>query len=123
MTQTTHHSQPPSELSDSSETTPESKAQTDPEALLSLLSDDHARAILKTLSTDPLPAREIAERLDLSRPTVYRRLNQLQESGAVTASLSYDPDGHHRQQFQTNLDQVVLSIDGDDISIDQIGQT
>lgn len=119
MTQATFGSQARSELADSSEVTSESQAQTDPEALLSLLSDDHARAILKIITGDPLPAREIAERLDLSRPTVYRRLNQLEESGAVSASLSYDPDGHHRQQFQTDLDQVVLSVDGDSISIEQ----
>jgi DNA-binding transcriptional ArsR family regulator len=90
----------------------------DMEALLSILSDDYAREILKAVSSDPLPAPEIADRLDFSKPTVYRRLNRLEEIGVVETSLAYDPDGHHRKQFQATLDQVVLSIDTDDIAVD-----
>jgi predicted transcriptional regulator len=91
----------------------------DTEALLSILSDDYAREILKAVSSDPLPAPEIAARLDFSKPTVYRRLNRLEEIGVVETSLAYDPDGHHRKQFRATLDQVVLSIDTDDIAVDQ----
>lgn len=93
-------------------------ASIDMEALLSILSDDYAREILKAVSSDPLPAPEIADRLDFSKPTVYRRLNRLEEIGVVETSLAYDPDGHHRKQFQATLDQVVLSIDTDDIAVD-----
>jgi DNA-binding transcriptional ArsR family regulator len=90
----------------------------DSEELLSLLSDDSAREILTTISEESLPAREIADRLDLSRPTVYRRLNRLEAIGVVETSFSLDPDGHHRQQFTATLDRVVVSIDADRISAD-----
>ncbi|WP_246988849.1 ArsR/SmtB family transcription factor [Halorientalis marina] len=90
----------------------------DSDELLSLLSDDSAREILTTISEDPLPAREIADQLDLSRPTVYRRLNRLEAIGVVETSLSFDADGHHRQQFTATLDRVVVSIDADRITVD-----
>lgn len=85
---------------------------------LAMLGDEHARDILKTISADPLPAREIAERLDLSRATVYRRLNRLESAGIVEASVSYHPDGHHRKRFTADFDRLVLSIDPDRIDVD-----
>ena len=53
----------------------------DPTATLTLLSDEHAREILEVLGDKPLPAREIFERLDMSRATVYRRLERLESAG------------------------------------------
>lgn len=91
----------------------------DSEELLALLSDDHAREILQSVSSEALPAREIADRVDLSRPTVYRRLNRLESAGLVTMSMSYDPDGHHRKQYRTTLEEVVLSMDGGRLVVDR----
>lgn len=90
----------------------------DSDGLLWMLSDDIARDIVTEISEDALPAREIADNLDISRPTVYRRLNRLEEAGIVQTSLSLDPDGHHRQQFQSTLDEVVVSIDAGQIDVD-----
>lgn len=90
----------------------------DSEALLSVLSDDHARDILVTISEEALPAREIADRLDISKPTVYRRLNRLEDVGVLSTSLAYDPDGHHRQQYCATLGRVVLSVDAERINIE-----
>lgn len=86
--------------------------------VLTMLGDEYAREILKTISADPLPAREIAERLELSRATVYRRLNRLESAGVVEASVSYHPEGHHRKRFTVDLDRLVLSIDTDRIDVD-----
>lgn len=91
----------------------------DSDDLLSVLSDDSARTILKMISDDSLAAGEIADRLDLSRATVYRRLNRLEEIGAATTSLAYDSDGHHHKQYQATLDQVIVSISADGIAINQ----
>jgi DNA-binding transcriptional ArsR family regulator len=90
----------------------------DSDGLLWMLSDEYARDIVKEISEDPLPARDIADSLDLSRPTVYRRLNRLEEFGIVQTSLSLDPDGHHRQQFRSTLEEVVVSIDAGQIDVD-----
>jgi predicted transcriptional regulator len=91
----------------------------DSDDLLSVLSDDNARTILQLISDESLAAREIADRLNLSRATVYRRLNRLEEIGAAATTLAYDSDGHHRKQYQATLDQVVVSITADGIAINQ----
>lgn len=94
--------------------------QPDPEALLSLLSDEYARDIVEAVSTEALPAREIATRLDISRATVYRRLNRLEEAGVLEASMAYDPDGNHRQHFRATLDTVELSLEDGTFEIDRV---
>lgn len=94
-------------------------ATVDIDETLSMLGDDYAREILTAISADPLPAREIADRLGLSRATVYRRLNRLESAGVVRATMSYHPDGHHRKQFQVDFDQLVLSVDAERITVDK----
>jgi predicted transcriptional regulator len=90
-----------------------------PEDLLSVLSDDYAREILQSVSSECLAAREIADRLDVSRPTVYRRLNRLEEAGLVTTSMTYDPDGHHRRHYRAAFEEVVLSMDSGRLVVDR----
>lgn len=78
----------------------------DPTATLALLSDEYARDILEVLGDEPLPAREIHDRLEVSRATVYRRLERLESAGLVTRSTAVHPDGHHRAQFTLALDRI-----------------
>ncbi|MFQ3476318.1 winged helix-turn-helix transcriptional regulator [Halonotius sp. F2-221B] len=82
----------------------------DPEQLLRLLGDEYTRAVVDALGGESLPAREIAARADISRPTVYRRLDRLETAGVVEPTMTVDPDGHHRQAFE-------LTIDGFDIHL------
>jgi predicted transcriptional regulator len=78
--------------------------------LLALLGDEHAIQILQTLGEAAAPAREIAEEVGVSRTTVYRRLDRLEEAGLVQASMKYSPDGHHKQQYEVAVDRVQLDI-------------
>lgn len=111
---------PRSEQSDEPSGSADSRDESaDPEQLLSLLSDDNAREILQSVSSKALPAREIADRVDLSRPTVYRRLNRLEETGLVTTSMTYNPDGHHRKRYRATLEEVVLSMDSGRLVVDR----
>jgi DNA-binding transcriptional ArsR family regulator len=89
----------------------------DTESLLAMLGDEYAPDILAIISEESLSAREIASRLNVSRPTIYRRLNRLQEAGLVTTSMEYDPDGHHRQQFHLAINEVVLRFESDRIAV------
>lgn len=116
MPNATHHSPPEAWAGPDSD---DEKATVDSEETLSMLGDDHAREILTAISTKPLPAREIANQLELSRATVYRRLNRLESAGVVRATMSYHPDGHHRKQFQADFDRLVLSIETDSIDVDK----
>ncbi|WP_276257941.1 ArsR/SmtB family transcription factor [Haloglomus litoreum] len=80
----------------------------DADELLSLLGDEYAREILSTLGDQSLPAREIVDRSSVSRPTVYRRLDRLEEAGLVETTMSLHPDGHHRKEFRIVVDAVEL---------------
>ena len=87
-----------------------SEASEAPEPL-SLLDDEHARAIMLALTEGPHRGRELAETCDSSRPTVYRRLNRLEEAGLVTTETILDPDGHHCKEFHLVRDQLTVTIE------------
>jgi len=65
----------------------------DPDELLSLLGDEYTREILMTLGNESLPAIEVVDRSGISRPTVYRRLNRLEDAGIVETVMTLHPDG------------------------------
>jgi len=85
-------------------------ASTPAETLLSLLGDEYTCRLLTTLDGQSLPAAELVERCEMSRATVYRRLDRLEDASLVTSTLRYDPDGHHRREFELALDSVELRV-------------
>lgn len=89
----------------------------DPDEVLSLLSDDHARAILDAVAEQGRPARTIAERLGLSRATVYRRLNRLEAADLVDTTMAYHSEGHHRKHYRARLEELRLSFDGGEVAV------
>jgi predicted transcriptional regulator len=90
-----------------------SEPTVDADEFLSLLGDEYTREILTTLGEQSLPAREIVDRSTVSRPTVYRRLDRLEEAGLVETTMSLHPDGHHRKEFRIVVERVELRP-GDD---------
>ncbi|MFP4217616.1 MAG: ArsR/SmtB family transcription factor [Salinarchaeum sp.] len=100
--------------------TADSTSSADVEEVLSLLADEHAQAIIETISDEALPARTIATELDISRATVYRRLNRLEEAGLVTSAMTYRSDGRHRQRFRATFEEVRLAIDGGEIALAEL---
>jgi DNA-binding transcriptional ArsR family regulator len=107
---------------DHKQSEPESP-EVDPGELLSILSNEYVRAIMAEICDEALPAREIAQRLDISRTTVYRRLEWLEEAGMLWSTMSYESDGHHRKRFQVIIDNLSLSVTSDGISIDDIDRS
>jgi len=82
----------------------------DTEELLALLGDEYTRKILSTVGEESLPAREIANRSDISRATVYRRINRLEDVGVVEEVMSIHPEGQHRREFKIAHDRIELSL-------------
>lgn len=82
----------------------------DTDELLALLGDEYARNILSTLGDESLPAREIANRSEISRATVYRRINRLEDVDIVEEVMSIHPEGQHRREFRIAHDHIELSL-------------
>jgi predicted transcriptional regulator len=72
---------------------------------------------LTTLADRPTAAATLAEELDASRPTVYRRLNSLESAGLIKSTVALDADGHHRKQFHVVVDSANLTFDSSGIEL------
>lgn len=85
--------------------------------MFALLDDTYARAILKATNTQPMSARQLTETIDASRPTVYRRIEQLQTLDLLSESTELDTDGHHRSIYRARLDRVVVELTDDEFTV------
>jgi DNA-binding transcriptional ArsR family regulator len=87
-------------------------------SILSVLDDEYARAILIETSIEPLSASDLSERCDASPPTIYRRIEQLQDHDLIVEQQQLDPDGHHYKTYQTRMERVTVEIEDGDCTID-----
>jgi predicted transcriptional regulator len=85
------------------------------EELLDLFGDEYTRRVFEAVSEQPRGGRAVAQAADVSRPTAYRRLNELQDAGLVTSECYVASDGHHREQFSASAQHLSVSLDGGDI--------
>jgi predicted transcriptional regulator len=81
------------------------------EEILDTIGDEHARTILAALSGEPQSAKELSKSVDLSEPTVYRRLELLQEHDLVTTQTLVADDGNHYKRYECNFNSTVISLD------------
>lgn len=86
--------------------------------VLSLLSDEYARELLGVLSEESFSARELVDRLDISRATVYRRLDRLESAGVPETSMCINPDGHHRKCFHVVVEQMQPLLDSEGVTLE-----
>jgi len=82
----------------------------DPTAVLSVLDDEHARAILAAASTQPMSASELSEACDASTATVYRRIDDLTELGLLEESINVRSDGNHHRVYRATLQRFTLEL-------------
>lgn len=75
-----------------------------------LLDDPYARDILAEASIEPVSAKMLSEHCDASLPTVYRRIEQLQEHDLLTAQQQLDPDGNHYKTYEARLEGVAIDL-------------
>jgi len=83
------------------------------DALLGLLGDEYACDIIRALSTGPMTGRDLLDQFDMSRPTVYRRLDELTTAGLVASELVVDRAGNHRQEYRLVFTNIEFRIAGD----------
>jgi DNA-binding IclR family transcriptional regulator len=87
------------------------------EELLELLDANYTQAILEASRGEPKSASDLAEECGASRPTVYRRLNSLQDAGLVETGMAYDADGHHRTVFEATLESMSVDVGDEGLSV------
>ncbi|WP_226011718.1 ArsR/SmtB family transcription factor [Halomicrobium salinisoli] len=83
------------------------------EEILDTIGDQHARRVLAAISRDPKSAKELAEECDLSLPTVYRRIEMLDEYDLVTDRTLVAEDGNHYKVYESNFESTVISLEED----------
>ncbi|MFB6165785.1 MAG: ArsR/SmtB family transcription factor [Haloarculaceae archaeon] len=81
------------------------------EEVLDTIGDEHARDILAAISIEPQSAKELAEETGLSLPTVYRRIEILQEHDLVKDRTLVADDGNHYKIYESNFDSTVISLE------------
>lgn len=86
------------------------------EELLELLGDSYTRCVLNAVIESPKSGSDIVEATDVSKATVYRRLETLCEAGLVESRTVFDPDGHHHEEFEAAIDGVSVDFEDGDLS-------
>ncbi|MFO7834595.1 MAG: winged helix-turn-helix domain-containing protein [Halohasta sp.] len=87
----------------------------DTETLLALLGDAYACRLLTALDEEPLSAADLVDRCEMSRPTVYRRLDRLTDAGLVETTRSLSASGHHQQEYRLAVESVQFSLSADGV--------
>lgn len=83
------------------------------EEILNTIGDEHARTVLAAISREPRPAKDLAEDCELSLPTIYRRLELLQENDLITEQTAVAEDGNHFKIYECNFDSTVIALKDD----------
>jgi predicted transcriptional regulator len=84
--------------------------ETDPDEVFELLGDEYVRDILAATSREPLSAKELSDRCDMSVSTVYRRAEALIEQGLLAERTHIDSDGHHRSEYEAAVDHLDVDL-------------
>lgn len=81
--------------------------------LLDTLGNPSSRAILREASDTARTIDEFLDVCDMSRTTVYRRVNELIDHGLLEESIRFKKGRQQCRQFQTVGSEITLRIDPD----------
>ena len=87
------------------------------EEILDTIGDQHAREVLAAISREPKSAKALAEECDLSLPTVYRRIEMLDEYDLVTNETLVADDGNHYKVYESNFESTVITLEDDEYKV------
>lgn len=82
----------------------------DIDTVAGLLADGDTRSILEAVAEEPSAAAELAELVDVSRKTVYRRLDRLHGAGLVSKHTRPRADGHHETVYTATFEGVHVEL-------------
>ncbi|MFC7058461.1 ArsR/SmtB family transcription factor [Halovenus salina] len=87
------------------------------EAVLDTIGDEHARELLAAISREPRSAKELADECELSLPTVYRRIEMLEEHELVTDQTRVTEDGNEYNVYESDFESTVVTLDNDEYQV------
>lgn len=87
------------------------------EEVLDTIGDQHARQVLAAISREPQSAKDLAEECSLSLPTVYRRIELLDEYNLVTDHTLVAEDGNHYKVYESNFESTVISLEDQEYKV------
>jgi predicted transcriptional regulator len=87
------------------------------EEMLDTIGDEHARRVLAAISREPRSAKELAEECDLSLPTVYRRIEVLEDHDLVTDRTLVADDGNQYKVYESNFESTVITLEDDEYRV------
>lgn len=80
----------------------------DLDAVVGALYDEDCRAIVGALE-EPLTARDLLERVDIPRSTLYRKLDTLTEATLVYEGMELREDGSHAGRYEVDFREVIVT--------------
>jgi len=87
------------------------------EEMLDTIGDQHARRLLAAISIEPKSAKELADECDLSLPTIYRRIETLDEHDLIETRTLVAEDGNHYKVYESNFESTVISLKDDEYRV------
>lgn len=89
-----------------------------PSNILDIFGDSIARATLVIADGNSVSVKEIADKLDVSDPTIYRRIGPLVDANLLKEHRRIDRDGNQHKEYETILDEATFRLDGDSYTVD-----
>lgn len=89
-----------------------------PENLFDVLGDSLSRQILILANDSPVSATKLVDELDVTPPTVYRRLDELDDYDLLKEHRQIDERGNHYRTFETSLSRVEFEIEDGEFTVD-----
>lgn len=80
------------------------------EAVVSAMANEHDRRILAATQEEPVDAQTIIEETGISKSTVYRRLDRLQEMGLLETADGRLRNGHAVDRYQARAKSISLHV-------------
>ena len=89
-----------------------------PANLLDVFGDSIARAALVIANEQPVAVKDLADELDVSDPTVYRRIDPLVDANLLKEHQRIDQNGNQHKEYETMIEEATFTVDDDGYTID-----
>ena len=87
------------------------------EDVLDTIGDPYARDVLAAICRKSRSAQELADDLDHSIQTIYRRIDLLSEHNLVKSQTRIADDGNHYQVYESRFNSALISLENDEYDV------